>query len=123
MKITGLFHGNIEEEEAEPVGEEAEREQRPAAAQASAVGRHTAAVDVEPSELGSHFILTHTGLFTWRVSVCGNVCLCVGGTLNLVCLSWDRTEALTVSDKRQAPSVKSTWHRASFSLADAKKHD
>lgn len=25
-----------------------------------------------------------------------------------------------MTDKRQAPSVKSTWHRASFSLADAK---
>lgn len=25
-----------------------------------------------------------------------------------------------MSDKRQAPSVKSTWHQASFSLADAK---
>lgn len=59
MKITGLFHGNIEEEEVESVGEEAEREQRPAAL-ASAVGRHTAAVDVELSEPGSCFILSHT---------------------------------------------------------------
>lgn len=104
------------------MGEEAERKQRPAAL-ASAVGRHTAAVDVELSEPGSCFILTHTGLFTRRVSVCGYECLCTGRTLNLVWLSPDRTEALTVSDKRQAPSVKSTWHRASFSLADAKKHD
>lgn len=49
------------------------------------------------------------------------VCMClVGGALNPAWLRPNRTEALTVTDKRQAPSVKSTWHRASFSLADAK---
>lgn len=41
-------------------------------------------------------------------------------TLNPVWLRPNRTEALTVTDKRQAPPVKSTWHQASFSLADAK---
>ncbi|KAI4803804.1 hypothetical protein KUCAC02_025452 [Chaenocephalus aceratus] len=56
--------------------------QKPSRDPASAVGRPTAAVDVE--------------------------------------LSGPGTEALTVTDKRQAGSVKSTWHRAAFSLADAK---
>lgn len=42
------------------------------------------------------------------------------GMLNPVWLRPYRTEALTVTDKRPAPSVKSTWHQVSFSLADAK---
>lgn len=45
---------------------------------------------------------------------------CGGRVLNPVLPRWNRTEALTVTDKRQTPSVKSTWHQASFSLADAK---
>lgn len=44
----------------------------------------------------------------------------VGVALNPVWPRPSRTEALTVTDKRQAPSVTRTWHRASFSLADAK---
>lgn len=49
------------------------------------------------------------------------MCMLGGGVgLNPVWLRPNRTEALSVTDKRQAPSVKSTWHQASFSLADAK---
>lgn len=47
------------------------------------------------------------------------VCVCMGA-LNPVWLRPNGTEALSVTDKRQAPLVKSTWHQASFSLADAK---
>lgn len=73
VKITGLLHGNTEEEEEEEaglVGREAETR-----SPASAVGRPTAAVDVELSELGSRSLLTHTGIvYTgwWQ-----GVCVCV----------------------------------------------
>lgn len=116
VKITGLFHGNVEEEEAGPLWKEGEGEQGPCRL-ASAVRRSTAAVDVELSvSLTSH---THTGI-VYMECECVSVCLDSEGTLNPVWLRLNRIEALTVTDKRQGPSVKSTWHQASFSLADAK---
>lgn len=54
-----------------------------------------------------------------------NECPCVLSLsffIFIECSFWlrlNRTEALSVTDKRQALSVKSTWHQASFSLADA----
>ncbi len=78
VKITGLFHGNIEEEEAGLVGK-GSRKRAETHSPVSAVGRPTAAVDVELSEPGSCLLLTHTlGLFTWGGScVCVCVCVCV----------------------------------------------
>lgn len=73
MKITGLFHGNIEEEEAGLVGKEGrKRAQTPSSA--SAVGRPTAAVDAELTELVCRSLITHTGIVYMRWE---HVCVCV----------------------------------------------
>lgn len=97
------------------VGGEGSRNRAETHSPASAVGQPTAAVDVELSEMGSRSLLTHTGIVYME-----RECVCEGGILNPVWLRPNRTEALTVTDKRQAPSVKSTRHQASFGLADAK---
>lgn len=47
------------------------------------------------------------------------VCRCVCVFYVSFWLQLNRTEALSVTDKRQAPSAKSTWQQASFILADA----
>lgn len=84
----------------------------------SAVHWSTAAVEILEMRSHSLLLLTHTGI----VYTC--VCVCVGFdggiTVNPVWPRLNRTEVLPVTDKRQAPSAKSTWHQASFSLADAK---
>lgn len=115
MIITGLFHGTVEDKEAGLMAEEAERGQRPTA---------QCQLLASPQLRGYGVLrLVRSGLV--YMLVCGSVCVCLcvrarGMTLNPVWLRPNRTEALTVTDKRQAPPVKSTWHQASFSLADAK---
>ncbi|TNN84268.1 hypothetical protein EYF80_005595 [Liparis tanakae] len=83
VKITGLLHGNTEEEEEEEEEEEAGLVGREAETRspASAVGRPTAAVDVELSELGSRSLLTHTGIvYTgWWQARAGGMSRCGGG--------------------------------------------
>lgn len=99
------------------MAEEAERGQRPTA---------QCQLLASPQLRGyGVLLLIRSGLV--YMLVCGPVSVCVraqararGMTLNPVWLRPNRTEALTVTDKRQAPPVKSTWHQASFSLADAK---
>ena len=115
MKITGLFHGNMGEEEAGLLEKEGEREHRSTARRQLSAGPQLQWMWSLQSRCVDH--LSHTlGLFTWG----GSVCRMGREGINPVWLRPNRTEALTVTDKRQTPSLKSTWHQASFSLADAK---
>lgn len=64
MKITGLFHGNIEEEEAEPAWKEGEGEQRSIDWRQLSAGPQLQWMWSFQSRGLTHF--SHTlGLFTW----------------------------------------------------------
>ncbi|CAB1448417.1 unnamed protein product [Pleuronectes platessa] len=93
-------------------------EQRPAAWRQLSAGPQLHWM-LELSEPGSS-LTSHTH---WDC-LHGRERVCVGGEGGVkACLAeaeHNRTEALSVIDKRQAPSVKSTQHQESFSLADAK---
>lgn len=78
MKITGLFHGNLEEEEAGLVEKEGEREHRSIAQRQLSAGPQLQWMWSLQSRGVAH--LSHTlGLFTWG----GSVCRMGGGGLTL----------------------------------------